>query len=91
MTTAIPAGGENERLAKMSMVSLREEAKARGLKGYSKKKKHELIEMLLGKAPVAPVPMTIPQLRESIKARGGKGYSGKTKKELEEMLARLPQ
>lgn len=94
MTTipaVIPAGGENERLWNMTVVALKEEAKARGFKGYSTKRKCELMAMLLGKAPVFPTTMTIPQLKEAIKARGGKGYSGRTKKELQEMLSRLPQ
>ena len=91
--TTIVATPENERLTQMTVVALKDEAKARGIKGYSTKRKPELVALLLGGgAPVAPRGgPTIPQLKEAIKARGGKGYSGKSKKELQEMLARLPQ
>ena len=86
---------EQERLTKMTVVALKDEAKARGIKGYSTKRKPELVALLLGggQAPAlttTTTTMTIPQLKEAIKARGGKGYSGKSKKELQEMLARLP-
>ena len=91
-TLPVVAVSEDDRLSKMTVVALKEEAKARGFKGYSTKRKPELIAMLLGGAPIAPRGgLTIPQLKEAIKTRGGKGYSGKSKKELEEMLARLPQ
>lgn len=81
---------ENERLAKMTMVDLKSLAKTRGLRGYSTKRKSDLIALLLGVVPAPTVDtMTIPQLKEAIKARGGKGYSGRNKKELQVMLAGL--
>lgn len=87
---------ERDRLNKQTLKDLKELAKTRGLKGYSTKRKPELVEMLLAGGTAPPVggattTMTIPQLKEAIKARGGKGYSGKSKAELQTMLAALPQ
>lgn len=94
-TVAVPLT-ERDRLNKQTLKDLKELAKTRGIRGYSQKRKPELVEMLLvgGTAPravVAGVPanLTIPQLKEAIKAHGGKGYSGKNKAELQEMLAGL--
>lgn len=88
---------ERDRLTKQTLKDLKELAKTRGIRGYSQKRKPELVEMLLagGTAPNAVAVggvnanLTIPQLKEAIKARGGKGYSGKNKSELQEMLAGL--
>ena len=92
-TVAVPMT-ERDRFNKQTLTDLKEEAKRRGLRGYSTKRKAELIDLLLAGAPVAPggVPanLTIPQLKEAIKAKGGKGYSGKSKAELQAMLANLP-
>lgn len=76
---------------------LRTEAKRRGLKGYSSKKKGELVAMIKeniaspGKTniPGDVEEMTIPQLKEAIKALNGTGYSRLKKSELQDMLMKL--
>ncbi len=94
-TTTVPLT-ERDRLTKQTLKDLKDLAKTRGIRGYSQKRKAELVEMILAGGP-GPAPavagghvnQTIPQLKEAIKARGGKGYSGKSKAELQEMLAGL--
>ena len=93
---------DRDRFNKMTLKDLKEEAKTRGIRGYSTKRKPELVEILLnagGAVPAGgargapggvPATLTIPQLKEAIKAKGGKGYSGKSKAELQAMLAGLP-
>ena len=84
---------ERDRLTKQTLKDLKDLAKTRGIRGYSQKRKADLVEMLLGGVALTPagIPatLTIPQLKEAIKAHGGKGYSGKNKAELQMMLAGL--
>ena len=74
------------------MVELRQRAKDRGFRGYSKLKKHELIALLRkgngtkissGKTQKVPAKeMTVVQLRALCKKKGVRGYSKMRKDEL---------
>lgn len=91
---------ERDRLHKMTLKELKEYAKEHSIRGYSQKKKDELVDMILahnaqagagaGGVPAGgKVNRTIPVLKALIKENGGKGYSGKNKAELEKMLEDL--
>ena len=80
-----------------TLASLRAEAKAQGLVGYSKLKKADLIQWLnnpeahrVRKTParVAAAGPRVKDLLAEAKARGLKGYHGRNKAELMAMLGR---
>lgn len=79
-----------------TLSQLRAEAKAKGIVGYSKLRKAELLQWLAHpeghmtrKTPArAHMGPTVKQLQQEAKARGLKGFYGRNKAELEAMLGR---
>lgn len=65
-----------------TVVELRNQCKARGLKGYSGKNKAQLEAMLAGTPVPAPNLGTVADLRAECKVMGYKGYSTMNKAEL---------
>lgn len=76
----------------MTVKKLREEAKRRGLKGFSRLRKADLVALLAGDAvPSTPATMTVVALRAECKARGLRGYSRLTKAALLKLLDMRPK
>ena len=79
--------------AKLTVKELKELAKFKKIKGYSRMRKAELVAIFSGEveAPKAEMRYTVKFLREVAKAREIKGYSKMRKSELETALASKPQ
>jgi hypothetical protein len=67
---------------------IKEELKAKGIKGITGKNKTELLAMLSGETVSSVTSKTIKELKADLKAMGVKGITGKTKKELIAMIVK---
>lgn len=75
----------------MTVCELRAEARRRGLRGYSKLRKAELIAFLAGDlVPAKPASPTVVSLRAECKSRGLRGYSRLRKSALLKLLDMAP-
>lgn len=74
----------------LKVVELKRMCKERGIKGYSKLRKKELIDILGGEnEEIGMERYTVKELKKMCKERGIKGYSKLRKKELIEILGEV--
>lgn len=96
-STPVSPSTPKELLMDHTLFDLKNMCRAEQVKGYSNKKKEDVVDILLAHRNGTPIVqdspkkngLTVPQLRAAIKNAGGKNYSQLKKAELQAMLAGL--